>query len=225
MFDRLLKLITEEDMKKIQNTRILLVGIGGVGGYALESLVRSGFRNISIVDGDVISISNLNRQIIAKTTNIGNSKVLEAKNRCLEINPDVNIKEIPIFLNLDNFEEYIDKDYDYIIDACDDIAIKLELIKFAKDNNIKIITSLGTGKKLNPQKLEITTLDKTYNDPLAKKLRGELRKRNIDLKVPVVFSSEDSIDTGNVIGSAIFVPASAGILLANYVFCDKIKGN
>ena len=97
------------------------------------------------------------------------------------------------------------------------------MIKYAKTHNIKIITSLGTGRKFNPEKLEITTLNKTFNDPLAKKLRSELRKQNIDLNVPVVFSSEEALNTGNVIGSAIFVPACAGIFIANYIFRDIIK--
>ena len=223
MFERLLTLINEEQFNKIQNTNILLVGIGGVGGYTLESLVRSGFKNISIVDGDLIVESNLNRQIIAKNDNLGMPKVLEAKKRALSINKDVNIKEINTFLTLDNFNEFINVKYDYIIDACDDIKIKIELIKYAKNNNIKIITCLGTGKKLDPTKLEITTLNKTFNDPLAKKLRYELRKNNLDLNIPVVFSKEESIKTNDVVGSAIFVPASAGILLANYVFMDIIN--
>lgn len=225
MFDRLLKLITEEDLRKIENKKILLVGVGGVGGYALESLVRSGFKNFLIVDGDVIAISNLNRQIIAKTTNIDKLKVDEAKIRMLDINPNINIKALPVFLTVNNFKEYINEEFDYIIDACDDISIKIELIKYAKEQNISIITALGTGKKLNPTKLEITTLNKTFNDPLAKKLRSELRKRDIDLNISVVFSSEDAIDTGDTIGSAIFVPATAGILMASYIFKDAIKKN
>ena len=223
MFDRLLELITIDDIKKIENTKILLVGVGGVGGYALESLVRSGFKDISIIDGDAISLSNLNRQIIAKMTNIDKSKVLEAKNRCLEINPDVRIKAINVYLNEDNFNTYINLNYDYIIDACDDILVKILLIKYAKSHNIKIITALGTGRKLDPTKLQITTLNKTFNDSLAKKLRSELRKQNIDLNIPVVFSSEEAKNTGNVIGSAIFVPACAGIFIANYIFKDMIK--
>lgn len=223
MFDRLLELITIDDIKKIENTKILLVGVGGVGGYALESLVRSGFKDISIIDGDVISLSNLNRQIIAKMTNIDKSKVEEAKTRCLEINPDVKINAINVYLNEDNFNTYINLNYDYIIDACDDILVKILLIKYAKSHNIKIITALGTGRKLDPTKLQITTLNKTFNDPLAKKLRSELRKQNIDLNIPVVFSSEEAKNTGNVIGSAIFVPACAGIFIANYIFKDMIK--
>ncbi len=223
MFDRLLELITIDDIKKIENTKILLVGVGGVGGYVLESLVRSGFKDISIIDGDVISLSNLNRQIIAKMTNIDKSKVEEAKTRYLEINPDVKINTINVYLNEDNFNTYINLNYDYIIDACDDILVKILLIKYAKSHNIKIITALGTGRKLDPTKLQITTLNKTFNDSLAKKLRSELRKQNIDLNIPVVFSSEEAKNTGNVIGSAIFVPACAGIFIANYIFKDIIK--
>lgn len=223
MFDRLLELIAIDDIKKIENTKLLLVGVGGVGGYTLESLVRSGFKNISIIDGDVISLSNLNRQIIAKITNIDKLKVEEAKTRCLEINPDVKINAINVYLNEDNFNSYVNLNYDYIIDACDDTLVKILLIKYAKSHNIKIITALSTGRKLDSTKLQITTLNKTFNDPLAKKLRSELRKQNIDLNIPVVFSTEEAINTGNVIGSAVFVPACAGILIANYIFKDIIK--
>lgn len=223
MFERLRSLINEEQFDKIQNTKILLVGVGGVGGYVLESLIRSGFKKLSIVDGDLIAESNLNRQIVAKKDNLGLSKVKEAKKRALSINSDIEIETINLFLTKENFASTINQNYDYIIDACDDIKIKIELIKYAINNQIKIITCLGTGRKLNPTKLEITTLDKTYNDPLAKKLRYELRKENIDLKIPVIFSKEEAIKTESIVGSAIFVPASAGILLANYVFMDVIK--
>lgn len=223
MFERLLTLINEEQFNKIKNTKILLVGLGGVGGYTLEALIRSGFQNITIVDGDIINESNLNRQIISNNTNIGNSKALEAKQRALSINSEARITIIDKFLTCDNFNEYINSNYDYIIDACDDIKIKISLIKYAGKKAIKIITCLGTGRKLDATKLEITTLDKTYNDPLAKKLRSLLRKDNIDLKIPVVFSQEKTIKTEGVVGSSIFTPGVAGLYLANYVFLDIIK--
>src|SRR5699024_1792387 len=123
----------------------------------------------------------------------------------------------------DNFNRFINEDYDYIIDACDDLDIKLELIRYAQNKQIKIISALGTGKKLDSSYLEITTLDKTENDHLAKKLRKMVRDENLDLKIPVVFSKENTLDTGNVIGSCVFVPSVAGIKLANYVFLDIIK--
>ena len=223
MFERLLELINEEKLKKIQDTKVLLVGIGGVGGYALEALVRSGFIDITIIDGDVVAESNLNRQIISNSNNIGNIKVNEAMKRMTEIHPNINIKGNNVFLTKDNFNLIISEKYDYIIDACDDIPIKIELIKYAANNNIKIITCLGTGKKLDATKLELTTLNKTFNDPLAKKLRYELRKLNINLNIPVVFSKEEIINNKGIISSAIFVPATAGIYLANYIFKDVIN--
>ncbi len=223
MFDRLIPLIGEENLEKIKNTKILLVGIGGVGGFALECLVRTGFSDITTIDGDTIDDSNLNRQIITSEDNIGNSKVKEALNRYQKINSNAKITIKDIFLTKDNMKEYINKKYDYIIDACDDMNVKVELIKYARKNHIKIISALGTGKKINPKYLEITTLDKTENDPLARKLRQLIRKENLDLNIPVVFSKETPIDTKNVLGSCIFVPAVAGIYLANYIFLDIIK--
>ena len=222
MFDRLIPLIGTANLEKIKNTKILLVGVGGVGGFTLEALVRTGFLNITIIDGDIIEESNLNRQIITNQENIGNLKVEEAINRYTSINK-VNINAIDVMLTKDNFKGYINEYYDYIIDACDDLAIKVELVRYARKNNIKIISALGTGKKLNSAYLEITTLAKTENDPLARKFRSMIRQANLDLNIPVVFSKEASINTNNVIGSAIFVPAVAGLYLANYVFLDILK--
>ena len=222
MYDRLIPLIGTANLEKIKNIKILLVGIGGVGGFTLEALVRTGFLNITIIDGDIIEESNLNRQIITNQENIGNLKVEEAINRYTSINK-VNIKAIDVMLTKDNFKEYINEYYDYIIDACDDLTIKVELVRYARKNNVKIISALGTGKKLNSAYLEITTLAKTENDPLARKFRSMIRQANLDLNIPVVFSKEASINTNNVIGSAIFVPAVAGIYLANYVFLDILK--
>ena len=223
MFERMIPLIGENNFEKIKNSKILLVGIGGVGGYTLEALIRSGFQNITIVDGDIIDESNLNRQIITDKTNIGKQKTEVANNKYTSVNPEAKINCIPVFLTNSNFNTYINQKYDYIIDACDDINIKLELIKYAKNNNIKIICALGTGKRLNPKYLEITTLDKTENDALARKLRSLVRKENLNLKIPVVFSKEQSININNTISSCIFVPSVAGIYLANYVFLDIIK--
>ena len=223
MFERLIPLIGEENLNKIKNTKILLVGIGGVGGFTLECLVRSGFENITIIDGDTIDESNLNRQLITNKENINHFKVDEALNRYNKINSSLNLKGIKAFLTKENFQNYIKDDYDYIIDACDDIFIKVELIRYAEEKGIKIISALGTGKKLNPTYLQITTLDKTENDPLAKKLRNLVRKENLNIKIPVVFSKEEVRNKDKVIASAIFVPATAGIYLANYVFLDIIK--
>ncbi len=223
MFDRLLKLVTEEDLEKIKKTKVLLVGVGGVGGFVLEALVRSGFDDITIIDGDTVDKSNLNRQTISSGDNLGEPKAIVACKRALSINPNMNIKGESVLLTQDNFNNYVNLNYDYIIDACDDIKIKVALIKYAKEHNIKIITCLGTARKLDITGIKMTKLNKTFNDPLAKKLRLELRKEDIALDIPVVFSEAPAIKTEGNLGSAIFVPAIAGITLANYVFLDIIN--
>lgn len=217
MFDRLISLIGKVAVEKIFNTKVLLIGIGGVGGYALESLIRSGIKNITIVDYDIIDESNLNRQIIATKNNIGLSKVREASLRAKGINPNINIETIEEKIDSDNLISIIDNNYDYVIDACDTVLVKFLLMKYKSIYGYKLISSMGTAKKLNPEKLEITTLDKTSYDPLAKKLRSMLKKEKINGKFVVVSSTEEAKDTGNVLGSIITVPAVAGLYLASYV--------
>ena len=158
MFERLISLVGKDKFSKLQGIKVLVVGIGGVGGYAFEALVRSGFTNITIVDGDVIEESNLNRQIITSSKLVGMKKVEAAKTRALEINPNININTIAEFINLNNFEELLMKDnYDYVIDACDDLDLKFLLIK--NSNRYKLISSMGTANKVNPSLFSITTLD------------------------------------------------------------------
>lgn len=224
MFERLINLIGKDNLDNLNKAHILLVGVGGVGGFALEALVRSGISNITIIDGDIIDISNLNRQIISNHNNIGNKKVNEAVLRAKSINSSINITSYDKFLNEANIDK-IKGDYDYIIDACDDVKAKILLIKYANAHNIKIISILGTGKRLNPSEVKITRLDKTINDPLAKKMRSILKKENINLKVPVVYSESLPLNNDITISSSIFVPATAGIMSAYYVINDIIKNN
>jgi len=216
--DRLESLIGSEALKEIKNTRILIVGIGGVGGYTFESLVRSGIENITIIDGDVIESSNLNRQITSKSNNIGERKVIEAKKRAIEINPNINVKDLFMFLDKDNISEINFNDYDYIVDACDTVSTKLLLISESIKNNIKIISSMGTAKKMHAKNLEITTLDKTSYDPLAKVIRKSVPKE-IQRQVIVVSSKEEVINT-DILGSNSFVPAVAGLLITDYIIND-----
>lgn len=215
MFDRLELLIGKENIEKISKINVLIVGIGGVGGTALEALVRSGVKNITIIDKDVFSESNLNRQILSTRDYIGLYKVDVGIDRCKSINPDVNIKGLKINLDENNINEL--GNFDYVIDACDDINAKLALMEYASRNNIKLISSMGTGKRLNPSNVIITRLDKTSNDPLAKKMRYEARKRGLKLNVPVVCSKEEPINKDRVIASSIFVPSTAGLMLAYYI--------
>ena len=197
MFDRLELLIGKENIEKISKINVLIVGIGGVGGTALEALVRSGVKNITIIDKDVFSESNLNRQILSTRDSIGLYKVDVGINRCKSINPDVNITGLKINLDEKNVNEL--EYFDYIIDACDDINAKLALMQYANKNNINLISSMGTGKRLNPSNVIITRLDKTSNDPLAKKMRYE------------------AINNDRIIASSIFVPSTAGLMLAYYI--------
>lgn len=223
MDERTLKIINKEQFNKIIKKPILLVGLGGVGGYALESLVRFGFQNITIIDHDNISLSNLNRQIIATSENIGLAKAEEAQKRATKINKNINIKVLATFLTKDNISQ-LSTEYDYIIDACDTITTKLELIKFAIKNNIKIISCLGTGNRLDPTKLVITDIWQTNYDPVAKILRKLLRDNNINTKIPVIWSKEIPIKTGDSQpGSICTVPAVAGIYMVSYIINDSLK--
>ena len=221
MFERTLKIINEHLLEKIKKQKILLVGVGGVGGFALESLVRLGFSSFTILDSDLFEESNLNRQILCTKETIGHSKVEEAKKRALSINPNAKIEIQPIFLNQDNIEELFKTSYDYIIDACDTVTTKYLLIKKAIESNTKIISCMGTGNRLNPSKVTITTLKKTYNDPLAKAMREILRKNEVSLNIPVIWSSENPIKTKEKApGSIVLVPAAAGLQIAYFLFKD-----
>lgn len=221
MFERLIGLIGEEKLKEIEEKRVLLIGVGGVGSYALEALVRNGFRHITIVDFDKIELSNLNRQLITTSTNIGNYKVFEAEKRALLINPNIKINAINKILNKENIKSILDDDFDYIIDACDSLDVKFALMENSLHYKYKLISSMGTAKKVDPTKLEITTLDKTNNDPIARILRSKVRKAHINKKIYVVSSMEVPKDI-NMLGTANLVPSVAGLLCASYIFNDII---
>ncbi len=223
-FQRFIDLVNITNFEKISNQTILIVGLGGVGGYVLESLVRLGIKNIIVVDYDTIDITNLNRQILALNNNIGQKKVKVAKNRALNINPENNLIALPIFLNQDNIQILDQYQIDYIVDACDTVTTKINLIEYALNKHIKIISAMGTGKRIDATKLAISTLNKTYNDPLAKVMRHELKKRNISLNIPVVFSHELPLNSSNkTITSCSYVPAVAGLFITNYIVNDIIK--
>lgn len=223
MFERIINLIGKDNFNKIQNKKILIVGCGGVGGYALETLVRSGINYIDIIDFDKIDISNLNRQIITNKSNINKLKVEESKKRALLINSNMNINIYPIFLDKNNINGILSNNYDYIIDACDSVDTKLELIKQSINKTFKLISCMGTAKKIDPTKLCITTLDKTNYDPLAKVMRKRVKDLKINLKkIKVVSSTEQPINCKSL-GSFMMVPATAGILCAKYVIEDIIN--
>lgn len=223
MFDRTIKLIGNDNFNKIKNKTIVVVGIGGVGGYAVEALVRSGVESIIIVDYDTVDITNINRQIIADTKHLGYFKVDEMERRILNINPNCKVIKLYDKLNLDNIDNLFKYSFDYVIDACDTIYVKQELIKRCIDCGIKIISCMGTGNKLDPSALEIADIRKTSYDPIAKKIRKYLKDNKINKRVMVVYSKEQNKRFEGSIPSMIFVPSVAGIMCANYVIRDIIN--
>lgn len=223
MFERLITLIGEDNVNKLKKANVLIVGLGGVGGYALETLVRSGIYNLTIVDGDIVELSNLNRQIISKRDVIGRPKVLVAQARTLEINPDVNLKVINEFISEDNFSLLNIDSFDYVIDACDDLNLKILLIKNA--GKYKLISSMGTANKMDMTRFKITTIDKTSYDPLAKIIRKKIKEEKIRTKFKVVSSDEKVMKNGTKLGTIAYMPAVSGLLCASYVINDIIDNN
>ena len=223
MFGRLITLIGEDNVNKLKKANVLIVGLGGVGGYALETLVRSGIYNLTIVDGDIVELSNLNRQIISKRDVIGKPKALVAQARTLEINPDVNLKVINEFISEDNFSLLNIDSFDYVIDACDDLNLKLLLIKNA--DKYKLISSMGTANKMDMTRFKITTIDKTSYDPLAKIIRKKIKEEKIRTKFKVVSSDEKVMKNGTKLGTVAYMPAISGLLCASYVINDIIDNN
>ena len=222
MFDRLNTLIGVDKLNLIKHSRILVLGCGGVGGYVIEALVRSGIENITIIDKDIVDESNMNRQIIALHSTIGMKKTEAFTSRLTDINPNINLTSMCINITENNMESLNLTSYDYVVDAIDDVKVKVSLIKYAIKNDIKLITSCGTAKKIDASLLSITRLDKTYADPLAKKLRSELRGYDTK-KIVALSSSEEALIDGTKLGSCIFVPAVGGLLIANYIIKDIIK--
>jgi len=222
MYDRILKLINEEQLKKIKEAKILLIGIGGVGGYVLESLIRSGLKNITVIDEDIIEESNLNRQILATRTNLQKPKVECAKERGSEITEDCVITPIYKRLTEEEINLELVNPYDYIIDACDTVSVKIALIRLCTKEKKKLISSMGTANKLHPEMLEIKNLKDTSADPLARVLRSTFKNEKECLKTKVVCSKEIP-KKQKELGTLVPVPMAAGALLASYVINDLIS--
>ena len=224
MFERVEQFLGEENLNKIKNTSVLIVGLGGVGGYAMEALVRSGIGRLILIDFDKVDITNLNRQIITNNNNIGLTKVEVAKKHILDINPNCNVLTNNIFLNRETINILDDYNIDYIVDACDSVEAKKLLIDYSLEHNIKLIASMGTANKLDPLKLCITDIRKTSYDPLAKILRKYVMDKKTNKKVMVVSSIEEPIRKDKL-SSLVFVPATSGLLCANYIIKDIVDKN
>lgn len=216
-------IIGKENLKKLKNTNVCICGVGGVGSYALEAIVRMGIGNITIIDNDVVDITNVNRQLIATVDNVGNSKVEEAKKRISQINPTIKVIAIKDFIDSGNVEKYINSSYDYVIDAIDSVESKIDIIKICKRNNIKVISSMGMANRLDPLKIKVSDISKTEVCPLAKVVRKRLKQEGIN-KVKVVFSTENAMKTDNgKLGSVSFVPSVAGLIIASEAIKDIIN--
>jgi len=237
MNDRFLRtemLLGEDAMKKLENARVAVFGLGGVGGYIVEALARSGVGALDIIDNDTVSITNLNRQIIAAENTVGMAKTEAAKARILLINPNCRVTAYNTFYSPENSADFNFSEYDYIADAIDTVTAKIELVMNADKCGTPIICSMGTGNKLNPAELEVADIYKTSVCPLARVMRYELKKRGIK-RLKVVYSKEkplvpageaaekckaESTGKKNVPGSTAFVPAAAGMIIASEIVKD-----
>ena len=229
-FSRTELLFGQEAMQRIASARVAVFGIGGVGGYVVEALARSGVGQLDIIDNDKVCLSNINRQIYATERTVGRYKVDVAAERIAEINPKCEVRTFKTFFMPDNSKEFDFTLYDYVVDAIDTVTGKIEIIMKAQESNIPIISCMGTGNKLDPTKLEISDIYKTSVCPLARVMRSELKKRGVK-SLKVLFSKENPLKplknqekNGNlrkaVPGSTAFVPPSAGLIIASEVIRD-----
>ena len=233
MFSRTRMLLGDAAMDRLKRARVAVFGVGGVGGHVVEALTRSGVGALDLVDSDRVELSNLNRQIIATRDTLGMLKVDAAKARVLSINPDCQVQTHPIFFLPETADQFDFTQYDYVVDAIDTVAGKLQLIEAAKAAGVPVISSMGAGNKLDPTAFRVADISETSVCPLARVMRRELRKRGIE-HVKVVYSTEPALSPAPVDediprrstpGSVAFVPAVAGLVLAGEVIKDLIKSN
>lgn len=222
---RLESLVGTSNINKIKELTVLVIGLGGVGGYSVESIVRCGIKKIILVDSDTIDITNLNRQIISLHSNVGKNKVDEFEKRILDINSNIQIKKINEFITKENINLLFEEKIDYLIDACDTIETKKCIIRECLNKKIKFITCMGTGKRMDPTKLQIIDIRKTNYDPIAKIIRKMVRDEKIKEKIYTICSTEQPMKVeNNVIASNSFVPATAGLLCTSFIINDIVKG-
>lgn len=224
MEDRFLRtemLIGEEGVKRLSEAHVAVFGVGGVGGYVVEALARCGVGELTLVDRDVVSSSNLNRQIIALESTVGRSKVEVMKERIQQICPDTVVHAHETFFLPENSHTFPFETYDYVVDAVDTVTAKIEIIMKSQSVNVPVISSMGTGNKLDPSKLQISDIYKTSMCPLAKVMRKEMKARGVK-HLKVVYSTEEPVANHRTPGSISFVPGSAGLLIASAVVRDLL---
>ena len=234
-FNRTKLLFKEDDMRKLENAHVLIFGVGGVGGYVAEALARSGVYHFTLVDNDVVSETNINRQIIATYETIGQPKVEVMKERILSINPSATVETRQYFYLPETASQFVFSDYDYVVDCVDTVSAKISIIVEAKKNNVPIISAMGAGNKIHPEMLEVSDISKTEIDPLAKVVRTSLRKLGIN-HLKVVYSKEIPLEINEkdsdielkeksgrpAPGSNAFVPSAMGLIIASVIVRDLI---
>lgn len=230
-FSRTELLLGFEAMEKLKNSHVCIFGVGGVGGYVAEALARSGIGALTLIDNDIVSTSNINRQIFALTSTVGMMKTTAAKERLCDINPEIKITEYNMFYLPETADEIDLNKFDYVVDAIDTVTAKIYLAQKCDELNVPLISSMGTGNKLDPTRFEVTDIYKTSVCPLARVMRLELKKRGVK-KLKVVYSKEepqnkvaDNQNGRHAPGSCAFVPSVAGLVLASEVIKDLINPN
>lgn len=213
-------LIGKDAINKLQSAKVAVFGVGGVGGYVVEALVRSGVGSFVLIDNDSVSLSNLNRQIIATRDSIGRDKVEVMRERIHSINPNASVEMRKCFYLPETAAEFDFSEYSYVVDAVDTVTAKIDIIMRAQEAGVPVISSMGAGNKLEPTKFQVADIYATSGCPLAKVMRRELRKRNVEA-LKVVYSTEEAIQTGQrTPGSMAFVPSVAGLIVASEVIKD-----
>ena len=246
-FSRTERILGKEAMERLANARVAVFGVGGVGGYVCEALVRSGIYHFDLIDDDQVCLTNLNRQIIATRKTVGQYKVDVMRERILEINPDADVSVHKCFFLPENADEFPFEEYDYVVDAVDTVTAKIELVMKAQEKGVPIISSMGAGNKLDPSAFKVADIYKTRVDPLARVMRREMKKRGVK-KLKVVYSEEEPkrpiedmavscrnncicppgaqhkcTERRDIPGSTAFVPSVAGLIIAGEVIKDLIK--
>ncbi|EQF23776.1 thiF family protein [Clostridioides difficile CD160] len=223
-------LVGDDGIEKLNNSNVIVFGVGGVGSFTVEALARAGVGNLTIVDFDDVDITNINRQIPALHSTVGKYKVDVMEERILDINPNINIKKIRSLYNKDTSDEILTERYDYVVDAIDMVSSKIHLIETCEKKGLKIISSMGMGNKLDPTKIVVTDIHKTSTCPLAKVMRKELRDRGIK-KLKVVYSTEQPIELKKKVmngrkvtpGSVSFVPSVGGLIIASVIVNELLE--
>lgn len=223
-FDRLVKVVGEDNVALLSKKTVLVLGVGGVGGYVCEALARSGIGRVILVDFDIVDETNINRQIIALESTIGMKKVDVLEKRIKDINSGCEVIKIDKFIDAEEVVNLFEYEIDYFVDACDTMSTKKAVIRECIKRGVNFVSSMGTGNKLDPSKLEIIDVRKTINDPLARMIRKFVKDEKINKKVMVLSSSELPVKTGDrTPGSTAFVPGAAGLLIASYVVRQFIE--